>query len=267
MSSGRILVLSLPRLSLSKLRGGPSRLIFPREDPFPRESFGRKISRNGGEGGTRLARGNRRVCNRRRGRRVSPPALIAVYCDCCATTVFARPAVVAKGPGGRTKKPVPGRVGREIETESFQELGSLDDRAETLARLALRMAAWLAGNSAKPSQRPGGLRPPRDRRRRSRGRDSPACSRLSRSTSTIITATTAFVQLGPPGFPPAPPGRLCRAVNGTPRRLQPPRMRAPGENLQRRERELRNKISSLPREIAAGDAWQPICGYGKIRLQ
>jgi len=47
-----------------------------------------------------------------------------------------------------------------------RELGSLDDRRE----LCFLMIAWLAGNSAKPSQRPGGPRSPlrgrRGRRRR-----------------------------------------------------------------------------------------------------
>lgn len=110
------------------------------------------------------------------------------------------------------------------------------------------MAAWLAGNSVKPSQRPGGPRPPRGRGRRrcSRGRDSPPCSRLSRPTSTIITATTAFVRLSDRrGFLPrscAPPGRLCRTVNGTRRRLRPTADDSTGENFQA-ERELRNKIS------------------------
>lgn len=56
----------------------------------------------------------------------------------------------------------------------------------------------------KPSQRPGGPRPldvaELHRRRRSRGHDSPPCSRFS-PVSTIITAVTAFVRFESSGFP------------------------------------------------------------------
>lgn len=100
------------------------------------------------------------------------------------------------GQVGRQRSPILG-YGEQVQTESFQELGSLDDR-----ELWFLMVAWLAGNSVKPSQRPNGPPRSRGRRRRSCARDSPPCSRLS-LTSTIITAATAFVRLGPPGFPSA----------------------------------------------------------------
>ncbi|EZA49661.1 hypothetical protein X777_12206, partial [Ooceraea biroi] len=67
--------------------------------------------------------------------RCSLSALMDVYCDCCDSCV---------------------RPSGDAQTESFRELGSLDDRRE----LWFLMIAWLAGNSVKPSQRPGESRPP-----------------------------------------------------------------------------------------------------------
>lgn len=142
-----------------------------------------------------------------------------VYCDCRDSSCSSE--VVPGKPGGRTKRPDPRdlveRTGNGLcRTESFPG-GSLDDRERELWFL---MIARLAGNSARSPQSARRRRAGLSSTARSRGRDSPSCSRAL--TSTIITATATRV-----GFCPVRSATVRRFPSA---RFRPSTLLSGGEN-------------------------------------